>query len=221
MRYNLPTLQASEVGRPRHRVRNPLRTGVGYELRLPLYDTFAATVATALALRRLFQIPIGAQFTPIGGAAVAKTLYHTNMDNAGTLAAPQKYFTKSVQVAVRSDIDIVDVRRFLFDTLLTFQIGERIYSRSHLFSYPGAGGPNGLSAGLISNGEQNANNNYTLPGPMGETIEVLQNFFVTLDPALVSDAAGAGVITTAAAAAGGAGINALVTLDGMLTREVQ
>ncbi|MEE9235109.1 MAG: hypothetical protein V3U28_06710 [Candidatus Acidoferrales bacterium] len=211
---NLPRLEASEVGRPRYRMRNPILEGKLYQFRQPLWDVYAAIAATALVARTLFQTPAGGQFTPIGGVAITKTRYHTNMTQAGVLPSPQKFFTKAISVSYREDVNLADATRFGFDTLARFTISSREYLEIHAYKLPGAGGAYGFTSGIITNGLPERTNQFLFAGQLGEVIEQLQTVAVQLDPTLVSDASGSGVLTTIAE------LNVFVHLDGLLNREV-
>lgn len=220
MRLNLPILGSREIGRPKYRRANPIIEGKLYQFRQPLYDYFGATVATVLTRQILFTVPIGQSYTPAGGAALVKSEWHTNMVQSGLLPSPQKFFAKSISLSLRSDVFVDDARRFLWDTLMNLVISQRSYGQFQAFKAPGGGGVSGFSSGIVGNGVPTRDNQYAFVGELGETIEQQQNFSVALDPTRVIDAAAAGVLTTAAAVVGGAGINCLVHIDGLLNREV-
>lgn len=220
MRCNLPELSSSQVGRPKHRVRNPLRTGILYQFRQPFYDYYGATVATLVTDQRLFQIPRGAQYTPAGGAAFAKTEYHTNMTQAGVLPSPQKLYAKAIALSLANDAHVTDLNRFVNDTVLEFLISERPYLTVHAFKCPAAGGAYGFSAGTLANGVPTADNQFITSGQLGEVVEQLQSFAVRLNPTRVTRADAGGTFTTQTAALGGTGINCHVYIDGLWSREV-
>ncbi len=215
-----PRLNPEDLGRPKSLVRNPIQAGLLYVYRQTVYDCYMVAVATVLPVVTAFQAPRGQNYTQGIAAAVAKTWYHTNMTVAGQLPNPEKFYCRSVGLAFRSDISILDAHRLNFDMLLRLNIGRATYLHSHAFQVPAAGGLSGASAGIINNGAPVASNQFLTYGDLGETIEQLQNFNVELDPSQVSDSAAAGIYTTAAAAAGGTGINAFIILDGQFSREV-
>jgi hypothetical protein len=221
MRFStLPRLSSHEIGRPKFRRANPILEGKLYQFRQPLYDYYGVTVATALTRQLLFQIPQGGNYTPAGGAAFVKTEWHTNMVLQGQLPSPQKFFAKAISVSVRGDIVAADAVRFLWDTLLILNISGRPYLQISVSKIPGGGGVFGFSSAFAGNGVPDRSNMFAFVGELGETIEQAQNFNVVMDPTRVIDAASAATYTTAAAAAGGTGVNALVTIDGLLNREV-
>ncbi len=228
MRVSLPRFSVSRLGRPhaRIRVRNPIVEGKLYVYHQPQWDVYSTVVAAALLVQRLFQVQIGGNYTPVGGAAQVKSIYHTSMGinggGAGSFPDPEKFFVMGIGLSVRSDIAIQDAHRFLYDSILDLQIGGRSFAMQHAFRFGSAGGAFGSTAGIISNGlpVSNPENEFRTFGDQGETIEQRQGFFVQIDPTRVIDGAAAGVYTTAAAAAGGAGINAFVFLDGLIYREI-
>lgn len=221
MRVNLPRVEAQEVGRPHFRVRgNPIRTGILYQFRQPFYDYYGVTVATALTQQRLFTIPFGQQYTPAGGAALTKTIWHTNMTQSGTLPSPQKLYVKAISLHLANDVAANDLTRFVGDTVLTFLISGRDYLQLHAAKFPAQGGAYGFSAIVASNGLPVADNDFKTTGALGEVVEQLQTFAVDLDPTRVVRANAGATYTTLAAAAGGTQINAHVYLDGLFSREV-
>lgn len=223
MRVNtLPRLDAREIGRPRfiNSRANPLRTGILYQFRQPFYDFYGVTVGTALTEQRLFTIQRGQQYTPAGGAALTKALYHTNMTQSGNLPSPQKLYVKALSLMLANDVAAVDANRFLNDTILRFLISDREYAVLHAVKAPAQGGVYGFSGAVISNGLPTAPNAWQASGQLGEVIEQLQTMTVVLDPTTVIRADAGATYTTAAAAAGGTGINAHAYLDGLWSREV-
>lgn len=220
MRVNLPSLEQHEIGRPKHRFRNPIKVGVLYLFRNPIDDVYQVKAGSALNLQILFTIPIGQQYTPNGGVAVAKSSWHTSMTQGSLLPNPQKYFTKYISVSVRGDTVAADLIRFLDDTLVTFTMA-RPFLVAHASKLPGAGGPFGFTSAIVSNGWPDKDNEFAFSDQLGEVIEQGQAFSVTMDPTLASTA-GADVVpyVTTTGANGGTGINARVTLDGLLNREV-
>ena len=221
MRRNLPELSPEELGRPRFRRRNPLVTGTVYQFRQPLWDFYGVTVATALTEQDLFLIPIGQQYTPAGGAALTKSEWHTTMRQAAVLPHPQKFFTKSVKVSVRSDIELADAQAFLYEALVDFLISEFSFLKGHAWMFSQGGGPHGFSAGIINNGIPDPRAQWEAVGQLGEVIEQQQNIRLNLNPTRVTDAGAGGTHTTTTTAKGGFGINAFVFLDGVLSRSVQ
>lgn len=221
----LPEFGLSRLGRPRARVRvrNPIVEGKLYVYRQPQWDVYSNIAGTIAAIQTLFQTPIGQQYTPTGGTAFAKTLYHTSMGvnggGAGSFPDPEKFFVMGISLAFRSDITVADSIRFCSDVLVDLQIGGRSFAQQHAFRFGQAGGPYSGTSGIITNGipVSNPENEFRTFGDQGETIEQRQGFKVVVDPTKVIDAAGN---TTYTPASSGNGWNAWVFLDGLLYREI-
>lgn len=236
-----------EVGRPRLEMlrKNPIIAGQLEYLVQPVYDFYGVAVATAVTKQSLFANPVGASYTPSGGAAFIKTLYHTNLVQPGMLDAPKKLLVKAISVIVRGDASPQDGVSFLGQTLAQLQISGKDYSTTLVSKLPAGGGAftsnistqtlaaGGTISNAFANGYPHALNAYTItdeapqvPGlpPMdpilGQLIEQQQNFFVTLDPTIT----GAAAFTTLAAAPAtqfvGTGLNVHVYLEGVLMRAV-
>ena len=244
---NCRAIEEKEVGCPRLEMlrKNPIIAGQLEYLVQPIYDFYGVAVATAVTKQSLFAQPIGASYTPSGGAAFIKTLYHTNLVQPGMLDAPKKMLVKAISVIVRNDAGAQDLVSFLGQTLAQLQISGKDYSTTLVSKLPAGGGPfgtfpstqtlagGGTMANIGANGYPHALNAYTItdeapqvPGlpPMdpilGQLIEQQQNFFVTLDPTLTGSAA----FTTLAASPStqfvGTGLNVHVYLEGVLMRAV-
>jgi len=240
-------IEEKEVGRPRlSSLRtNPIIAGQLEYLVQPIYDFYGIAVATAVTKQSLFAQPIGASYTPSGGAAFVKTLYHTNLVQPGMLDAPKKMLVKAISVIVRSDVAPQDLVAFIGQTLCQLQISGKDYWTGLVSKCPAGGGAHTqnistqtlAAGGTISNAgsngipwTQNVNtitdDQPQVPGlpPMdpilGQLIEQQQNFFVTLDPTITGSAA----FTTLAAAPAtqfvGTGLNVHVYLEGVLMRAV-
>lgn len=238
---------ANGVGRPKIEGlrKNPIIAGQLEYLVQPIYDFYGVAVATAVTKQSLFAQPIGASYTPAGGTAYVKTLYHTNLVQPGMLDAPKKHLVKAVSVIVRSDASTADSVSFIGQTLLSFYISGKDYLDSLVSKCPaGAGGfsqnfstqtlaAGGTMATATANGWPTAQNVNTIvdefpqvPGLpamdpiLGQLIEQQQNFYVTLDPTIT----GAAAFTTLAAAPStqyvGTGLNVHVYLEGVLMRAV-
>jgi hypothetical protein len=236
-----------EVGRPRLEMlrKNPIIAGQLEYLVQPVYDFYGIAVATAVTKQSLFAQPIGASYTPSGGAAFIKTLYHTNLVQPGMLDAPKKLLVKAISVIVRGDAAPQDLVSFIGQTLAQLQISGKDYSTTLVSKLPAGGGAfgfyvstqtlaaGGTMANVGSNGYPHALNAYTIVDEMpqvpglpqmdpilGQLIEQQQNFFVTLDPTITGSAA----FTTSAAAPAtqfvGTGLNVHVYAEGILMRAV-
>ncbi len=244
---HLPELQEREIGRPRFKFarKNPIVQGQLEYIVQPVYDFYGVAVATVTTRQQLFAQPIGAAYTPAGGAAIIKTLYHTNLVQPGMLDAPKKLLVKAVAVVLRSDVAPQDLASFIGTTLCQLVITGKDYWTSLVSKAPAGAGAfvfgmstqtlaaGGTFAGAGSNGWPSAQNVATITDPvpqipglepmapiLGQLIEQNQNFSVVLDPALT----GAAAFTTLAAAPAtqyvGTGVNAHVYLEGVLLRAI-
>jgi hypothetical protein len=228
-----------EVGRPKLRMlrKNPIVAGQLEYLVQPIYDFYGVAVATAVTKQQLFAQPIGASYTPSGGAAFVKTLYHTNLVQPGMLDAPKKMLVKAVAGVLRSDTAIQDANSFIGLTLTQLTISGKDYWTALFSKCPAGAGTfatfgntqtlaaGGTSVVATANGWPSAQNVATITDPMpqipgldpmepilGQLIEQNQNFGVVLDPTI----SGAAAFTTLAAAPAtqfiGVGINAHVSI---------
>lgn len=240
-------IDAGEVGRPRiHGLRtNPIVANQLEYIVQPIYDFYGVAVATAVTKQGLFATPIGGNYTPTGGAALVKSLYHTNLVQPGMLDAPKKMLVKSMAIVVRSDIAPADANSFMGLTLAQLLITGKDYATGLVSKFPAGAGvfgawgstqtlaAGGTYGGSFSNGYPTAQNVVPLtdeypqvPGidPMdpilGVLIEQQQNFSVVLDPTIT----GAAAFTTLAAAPAtqfvGTGVNVHVHLEGVLMRAI-
>lgn len=236
-----------EVGRPKLRMlrSNPIVAGQLEYLVQPVYDFYAVAVATAVTKQQLFAQPIGASYTPSGGAAFIKTLYHTNLVQPGMLDAPKKLLVKAIAIVLRSDAAPQDAASFLGLTLAQLTISGKDYWTSLVSKAPAGAGlfSNGIStqtlaaggtfANASSNGWPSAQNVATITDPMpqipgldamepilGQLVEQNQNFALILDPTI----SGAAAFTTIAAAPAtqfvGTGLNVHAYLEGVLARAI-
>jgi hypothetical protein len=240
-------IEEREVGRPKtHLLRkNPIVAGQLEYLVQPIYDFYAVAVATAVTKQSLFSLPIGQSYTPSGGAAFSKTVYHTNLVQAGMLDAPKKLLIKAVAGVLRSDCAIQDTNSFIGTTYVELDISGKPYWQSLFSKVPAGAGTfatfgntqtlaaGGTSVVATANGWPSAQNVATITDPMpqipgldpmepimGQLIEQNQNFVVILDPTI----SGVAAFTTLAAAPAtqfiGTGINAHVYLEGVLARAI-
>ena len=241
-------IEEREIGNPKllqSRRRNPIVAGQLEYLVQPLYDFYAVAVATAVTKQSLFSLPIGQLYTPSGGVPFSKTLYHTNLVQAGMLDAPKKMLIKAPCTVVRSDISPQDLASFIGTTLFDMQISGKPYWQSIVSKTPAGAGAfttntstqTLLAGGTMSNSGSNgwpvAHNIATITDPipqipgldamepvLGQLIEQNQNFVVILDPTI----SGTPPFTTLAAAPTtqfvGTGVNAHVYLEGLLARAI-
>lgn len=237
-----------EIGNPKVYFplrKNPIVAGQLEYLVQPLYDFYGVAVATAVTKQSLFSQPIGTLYTPSGGAPFSKTIYHTNLVQAGMLDAPKKFLIKAPTTVVRSDAAPQDLVSFIGQTFFDFQISGKPYWQSIVAKTPaGAGGfwqgistqtlvAGGTMASVSSNGWPYTHNVATITDPipqipgldamepvLGQLIEQNQNFVVVLDPTISGTAA----FTTLAAAPTtqfvGTGLNVHVYLEGLLARAI-
>lgn len=220
----LKFVNSSEIGRPkgRARFRNPIITGKLYQYREPQFDVAFWAPATLLAKQTLFKIAQGQTYNFPGGGSIVKTLWHTSMAKSGEFPQPDIFYAKQISVDWRNDIFELDAQHLAWDTLVTFNISGRPFLQIAATKLPCAGGVYGFTGTNFSNGIPTQDNEFDFSGENGETILQGQTFDVTVDPALVSDSTGAGVYTSQSDQedAGGTGIQAKVTLDGLYGRTV-
>lgn len=229
--YILREVAQEELGRPRHRMKNPIQVGTLYVFREPQYDCYQATVAAALTDGTLFSTPVGQPFTPIGGAAVTKTLWHTSMRQASLFPQPRKFYIRQLMMWMGGYVSatsesmgtVQDFNGFLTTTLVSLEISGRSFLTTHAHRIPTGGGLFGQSSAVLTNGlpaDVNSGGFLTW-GQNGETIEQGQSVIVTLNVSSAKLGNAATVpMTTATAANDGAGINVLFYLDGTLFREL-
>ena len=226
------TLNSGEVGFPKRRLRNPIFPNQVYAYHQPLFAYYGVTVNRALNAQIAFSVAQGGNYTPAGGTQISLSAWHTNLiGQGGILPNPDRHFVKYISLKLREDVLVADAIRFLNDTLVVFFMGSTAveYWRSHAVKVPAGSGVFGFSSALIQNGMPEISNQVPFWGPPdpqfgiagAEIIEQGQNFGVTLDPTLVSDAGGLTTYTTATAANGGTGINAHLYLDGIRVRGTQ
>lgn len=236
-----------EVGRPHLKMlrQNPIVSGQLEYLVQPIYDFYGVAVATAVTKQSLFAQPIGASYTPSGGSAFVKTVYHTNLVQPGMLDAPKKMLVKAIAVVVRSDVAPQDLASFIGLSYCELDISGKPYWQSLVSKCPSGAGSfsqntttqtlagGGTMSNSGSNGWPTAQNVNSItcdmpqvPGldPMdpilGQLIEQNQNFQFTIDPTI----SGAAAFTTLAASPStqfvGTGINVHVYLEGVLMRAI-
>lgn len=237
MRYGknkrlLPLIEPREVCRPRFRHSNPIQQGVGEEITEPLRDYSSTALNQATVIQVLFSIPIGGNYTPIGGTTFAKKRYHTNLKQAGQLPNPDKFIVQALSVQLHPTTTPNDVNRFVAQELITFTIGDsdKRYVELQPMFLGGGGGSfisgfyaaTALTAYATSNGWPHAKNVYVLGETENDGAQSIlqgQNFNVTEDPTQYEG----GAFTTDAAGAtpAGVGLRVFYELWGQRTRGVQ
>lgn len=241
---DLRRLEAHEVGRPKFRLRNPMIAGQGDFVVQPIYDYYGAAAATAINRQTLFAIPVGGNYTPIGGAAFVKTAIHTNVRVAGQLENPWAMLVRSVGVYLDPEMNTLDAERFAGQVLLNFECSGKSFFQNIVGRCGGSGGTwaafgsTGTNAAPVTvataaNGVPSPDSGYSICAPgagrfpqiEGVVIEQGQQFDVILDPTLAAHVAAVGFTTQTAAVTAtqgqlGVGIRAWVVLDGTLARGV-
>jgi hypothetical protein len=211
----------------------------------PIYDFYGVAVATAATKQSQFAQPIGASYTPSGGAAFVKTVYHTNLVQPGMLDAPKKFLVKAISCVLRSDISPQDLASFIGTSYVELDISGKAYWQSLLSKCPAGAGAyssnistqtlagGGTMANAGSNGWPTSGNVNSIVDEMpqvpglsdmvpllGQLIEQNQNFQFTIDPTI----SGAAAFTTLAAAPAtqfvGTGVNEHTYLEGILMRAI-
>jgi hypothetical protein len=241
-------IEESEIGNPKLLMalrRNPIVAGQLEYLVQPVYDYYAVAVATPLSKQNLFTLPIGQQYTPTGGVPFAKTVFHTNLVQAGMLDAPKKLLIKAPATVPRGDIAPQDLTSFTGTTYFELSISGKPYWQSNVLKTPAGAGPftqnistqtlvaGGTMANAGSNGWPHTHNIATITDPvpqipgldpmepiLGQLIEQNQNFTVLLDPTISGTAAATTLAAAPTTQFVGTGINAWVYLEGILARAI-
>lgn len=228
-RGDLEFIEPNAVLRPKFTFENPIQTDIGEEIVEPVRD-YSATAPSTLTQRQiLLSIPIGGQYTPIGGSAFLKTRYHTNLKNAGQLPNPDMQLLQGFSITLDPRVTPDDLARFMFQELITLQIGDKDvrYVELQPIFVPAAGGM--FIAGTPANNAYASGNGWPSSGNyyrLGQTeqegaqlIEQGQSFALVEDPtqtdqgAFTTDATGANPPSTV-------GLRVLYTLWGARTRGV-
>jgi hypothetical protein len=235
---HLRVMEEREVGRPHGR--RPLKNIVQGQMDArvqPLYDIFQVAATTAVVQQTLFTIPFGQQFTPTGGAATTKTLYHTNLLNSGSLDAPKKLLVKNISIMNRPDMAPLDLIALAGQYVVQFTTLGKQFWVGHAQKAPGGAGawvggsfaqtaaasatafaaangwPSGQNTAPITDAVPDIPGYPPITPITGVLLEQGQPFQVIVDPTLT----GATVYTTATAIAGipANGIIAWAYLEGI------
>lgn len=239
---HLPRLEAHEVGRPKHRLRNPIASGLGDFVVQPIWDYYGVAANTATARQEAFSVGRGQQYTPTGGAAFTKTEQTTSMDIGRQLQAPERLLVRCVSVYLDNEMNQLDVARFLSQTLLDWRISTKSFFQLPLIGKAPAGGgawaqQTNNNVSVTGNGLPSSSEGYsiTAPGAGGLTaagqqefpqiegvlLEQQQAFHVVVDPTLAAHVAAVGFTTQAAGAIpAGIGVRAFFFLEGTKVRAV-
>jgi len=228
----LPELQASDLGRPKSRMKNPIMAGYLEGITQALYDVYALAANTAAIKLTMFAVPQGQTYSLGGVTSFVKTIGHTSMIQAGVLEAPKKHIVRAISVYVEANTVGNDLEKFN-ETFFQFTVNGKSYQDTIIGRLPAGGGAfaammgtfvatNGYS--LTSNGWPDTRNTYALAYG-GVPIEQQQNFATIIDPTVSNVTAAAFTSANAVSAPGtpiaGVGIFAHVFLDGILFRAVQ
>lgn len=231
-KYALPLIEPREVCRPRFRHANPIQKGVGETITEPLRDYSSTAANQATQKQALYSIPIGQNYTPIGGTTFAKQRYHTNLKQAGQLPNPDQFMLQAFSVQLHPTTTPNDVNRFVSQELITLTIGDsdkRYVELQPMFL--GGGGGSFVSgwgvatdtlAYATGNGWPHAKNVYVIGEDEGSGAQIIdqgQNFQVVEDPTQYE----AGAFTTDASSTtpAGVGLRVFYELWGQRTRGVQ
>lgn len=235
---HLRLMEEREVGRPHGR--RPLKNIVQGQMDArvqPLYDIFQVAATTAVVQQTLFTIPFGQQFTPTGGAATTKTLYHTNLLNSGSLDAPKKLLVKNISIMNRPDMAPLDLNALVGQYVVQFTTLGKQFWVGHAQKAPGGSGgfvsgsfaqtaaasatafatangwPSGQNTAPITDAVPDIPGYPPITPITGVLLEQGQPFQVIVDPTIT----GATVYTTATAIAGipANGIIAWAYLEGI------
>ena len=140
-RVPLRVLSEHEIGRPRgrQRLKNIVQGQLDARVQ-PLYDFFSVAINTAVRAETLFTIPFGQQYTGAGGAAINKTLWHTNLLNSGSLDAPKKLLVKNISLMGRNDMSPLDLNALVGQYLVRFSTLGKDFWVGHGQKLPAGGG---------------------------------------------------------------------------------
>lgn len=204
-RVPLRVLSEHEIGRPRgrNRLKNIVQGQLDARVQ-PLYDFFSVAINTAVRAEVLFSIPFGQAYTGAGGAAINKTLYHTNLKAAGALDAPKKLLVKNISLVGRPDMSILDVNALGGQYILNFTTlgkqfvvahGQKFPAGAGTFASGGAtftapqaqfsaanGWPSGQNTAPITDGVPDIPGYPPITPITGVLLEQQQPFDVTMDP---------------------------------------
>jgi len=138
---HLRVMEESEVGRPhgRQRVKNIVQGQMDARVQ-PIYDIVQVAVNTAVVFSQIFTIPFGQSFTPTGGAATVKTLWHTNLKASGALPSPEKFLVKNIAVMPRPDMSVLDTNALVGQYLAKFNTLGKDFWIGHAQRLPGGAG---------------------------------------------------------------------------------
>jgi hypothetical protein len=220
----LPKLGEHELGRPHFRAQNPIVQGMGEAIIQPSYDYYEVVQGNAVTRQLMFTIPQGGQYTPAGGAAFNKTAYHTDLTQAGVLAAPNKLLVRALAGWWRNDIFPLDAVLFADNAMVFFSVNQKPYLSINFGKLPAGGGvfvTGSLTAvNGTNNGYPDAANMYVITEGeiLGVQIEQQQNFGVDMNPLLTATGVG---FTTTTTANGGFNVRVKMYLEGVLLRAVQ
>jgi hypothetical protein len=217
-------LSDQEVGRPHFRFKNPYVEGQLEFLVQAVYDYLETALNTQMVSQVAFSIQKGGPYTPTGGTVFNKAFIHTNLLQAGILAAPQKQLVKGIAIVVRSDVYPSDLNLLQYTCQCNFTVGdgEKSYHRGLVAESPGGVGPQGsstqTSVGLWSNGMPYTKNVNILAidDNDGVGIEEGQNLGFTVDPSQIQGGA-----STLANSPNGTGWKIWIKLLGINARGVQ
>ena len=220
----LPKLGEHELGRPHFKVQNPIVQGMGEAIIQPSYDYYRVVQGAAVNRQLMFTIPQGGQYTPQGGTAFNKTAYHTDLTQAGVLAAPNKLLVRALCGWFKGNIFPTDATQFANDAMVFFSVNQKPYLNIAFGKLPAGGGV--FVTGTLttvngtSNGYPDAANLYLITEGeiLGVQIEQQQNFGIDLNPTLTETGVGFTATTTAN---GGFDIIVKMYLEGVLLRAVQ
>lgn len=220
---HLRVMDESEVGRPhgRQRVKNIVQGQMDARVQ-PIYDILQVASATAVVFAQMFTIPFGQQFTPTGGSATTKTLYHTNLKASGQLPSPEKFLVKNIAIMNRPDVAPLDLVALVGQFVAKFNTLGKDFWVGHAQRLPAGSGAfvsgtftqaaaASATAFATSNGWPSGQNTAPITDPVpdipgyppitpitGVLLEQAQPFEFSMDPTIT----GGTVYTTASAIAG-------------------
>lgn len=172
-----------------------------------IYDT--VTIAANAAVSQT----TASFFTTVGPSS-GKTIAQTNMEQTSLLPAPQAFSIFSIQLRFAEDILLADLLTLYNSFCLAFYMGQKAYQRRPLWQFLSGGGVSGFTTSnntqWLTNGEPSREAILNLAIPI--VIANQQNFYARFEGTQQ---------TLTAAASGGTGMTATLTLDGLYARGVQ
>ena len=158
------------------------------QVRVPIFDSIS--IATAAREASFFGTPLGGVDTNAANGAT-KTLSDTNIERANALSTPKTFDVEGISIKYRPQIAIADLREFLREGELSFDVGAKTYLRVPLHVIPGDVGVTGPGDSDVAGPAANTSIDYVLNGsPAHRNI-----FDLRVQEEVADPASGASVLT--------------------------